>query len=76
MKRIGNIGACHVRIYEIFLSCTEVVDEYSDVDPTTLSSLTLPGDSRSWESPEKADNVWRLFIQILLRYIPDFSPGM
>ena len=26
-----------------------------------------PGDSRSWESPEKADNVWRLFIQILLR---------
>ena len=26
-----------------------------------------PGDSRSWESPEKADNVWWLFIQILLR---------
>ena len=26
-----------------------------------------PGDSRSWESSEKADNVWRLFIQILLR---------
>ena len=26
-----------------------------------------PGDSRSWESPEKADNIWRLFIQILLR---------
>ena len=25
------------------------------------------GDSRFWESPEKADNVWRLFIQILLR---------
>ena len=25
------------------------------------------GDSRSWESPEKVDNVWRLFIQILLR---------
>ena len=27
----------------------------------------LPGDSRSWESPEKADNIWQLFIQILLR---------
>ena len=27
----------------------------------------VPGDSRSWESPEKADNVWRLFIQILFR---------
>ena len=25
-----------------------------------------PDDSRSWESPENADNVWRLFIQILL----------
>ena len=36
----------------------------------------LPGDSRSWESPEKADNAWRLFIHILLREIPDFSPGM
>ena len=34
------------------------------------------GDSRSWESPEKADNVWRLFIQILLHQIPNFSPGM
>ena len=27
----------------------------------------LPGDSRSWESSEMADNVWQLFIQILLR---------
>ena len=27
----------------------------------------IPDDSRSWESPEKADNVWRLFIQIMLR---------
>ena len=26
--------------------------------------LTIPGDSRSWESPEKADNVWQLFFQI------------
>ena len=25
------------------------------------------GDSRSWQSPETADNVWRLVIQILLR---------
>ena len=32
-----------------------------------LNSQNQPGDSRSWESPEKADNVWRLFIQILLR---------
>ena len=29
-------------------------------------SYTLSGDSRSWESLEKADNAWRLFIQILL----------
>ena len=29
--------------------------------------IPFPGDSRSWESPEKADNVRRLFIQILLR---------
>ena len=29
-------------------------------------SYTLSGDSRSWESLEKADNVWQLFIQILL----------
>ena len=36
----------------------------------------VPGDSSSWESPEKADNVWRLFIQILLHHIPDFLPGM
>ena len=27
----------------------------------------LPGDSRSWESSEKTDNVWLLFTQILLR---------
>ena len=26
----------------------------------------LPDDSMAWESPEKADNVGRLFIQILL----------
>ena len=32
-----------------------------------IVEATLPGDSRSWESPEKTDNVWRLFIQILLR---------
>ena len=41
-----------------------------------LTFSRIPGDSRSWESPEKADNVWRLFIQILLRQIPNFSPGM
>ena len=29
--------------------------------------LPLPGDFRSWESSERADNVWRLFIQILFR---------
>ena len=33
--------------------------------------LYLPGDSRSWKSPEKA-----LFNQILLRSIPNFSSGM
>ena len=26
--------------------------------------LKLPGDSRSWESPEKVDNICQLFIQI------------
>ena len=36
------------------------------VDSLFESADSLPGDSRSWESPEKADNVWRLFIQILL----------
>ena len=44
--------------------------------PRNSSICFFPGDSRSWESPEKPDNVWRLFIQILLRIIPDFSPGM
>ena len=27
----------------------------------------LPDDSKSWESPNEADIVWRLFIQILFR---------
>ena len=36
--------------------------------------VKLPGDSRSWESPEKEDNVWWLFIQIFLHQIPNFSP--
>ena len=30
-----------------------------------LMTGMVPGDSRSWESPEKEDNVYRLFIQIL-----------
>ena len=30
-----------------------------------LERLRDPGDSRSWESPEKEDNVYWLFIQIL-----------
>ena len=29
--------------------------------------VSLPGDSKSWESPDEADNVWQLFIQILFR---------
>ena len=42
---------------------------------TNLAESQLPGDSRSWESPEKEDNVWRLFIQTLLvKY--QTSPGM
>ena len=32
----------------------------------SLAGKHVPGDSRSWESSEKADNVWRLFIQTLL----------
>ena len=32
-----------------------------------ITLLSYPGDSRSWESPEKANNVRQLFIQILLR---------
>ena len=39
----------------------------SEVLLKMIRTCFLPGDSRSWESPEKADNVWRLFIQILLR---------
>ena len=30
-----------------------------------LSLILIPGDSKSWESPDEADIVWRLFIQIL-----------
>ena len=30
-----------------------------------LPEQLLPGDYRSWESPEKEDNVYWLFIQIL-----------
>ena len=30
-------------------------------------TITLPGDPKSWESPDEAEIVWRLFIQILLR---------
>ena len=36
-------------------------------NPCGVKSVEYPGDSRSWESPEKADNVSLLFIQILLR---------
>ena len=31
-----------------------------------ITLLSYPDDSRSGESPEKVDNVWQLFIQILL----------
>ena len=34
-------------------------------DSTMLLSVHHPGDSRSWESLEKEDNVYRLFIQLL-----------
>ena len=40
---------------------------FHQVENNLFSDKDSPGDSRSWESPEKADNVWRLFIQILLR---------
>ena len=42
-------------------------DIHSLVNYAVNNESDSPGDSRSWESPEKADNVWRLFIQILLR---------
>ena len=32
-----------------------------------IYNIDQPGDSRPWESPEKTDNVWQLFSQILLR---------
>ena len=49
-------------------ACVDIVKALHDIIELILShSSHLPGDSRSWESPEKADNVWRLFIQILLR---------
>ena len=40
---------------------------YRGLTNDQICIFTDPGDSRSWESPEKADNVWLLFIQILLR---------
>ena len=45
-----------------------VVEELQTVKTyLTFVSEQIPGDFRSWESPVKADNVWQLFIQILLR---------
>ena len=35
-----------------------------------------PGDPKSLESPNEADIVWRLFIQILFRQITNFSPSI
>ena len=49
-------------VYILSFSGCEII-----IPHTTGLNLKLPGDSGSWESPEKADNVWRLFIQILLR---------
>ena len=34
---------------------------------TKAKSNHFPGDSKSWESPDEVDIVWRLFIQILFR---------
>ena len=39
---------------------------HSDIFPSFQVGY-FSGDSRSWESREKADSVWRLFILILLR---------
>ena len=36
----------------------------------------LPGDSKWRESPDDADIVWRLFTQILIRLIANFSPSI
>ena len=39
------------------------------IGPACLCEIeysSYPAGSRSWESPENADNVWVLFIQILL----------
>ena len=34
-------------------------------DANLASATDLPGDSKLWESPDEADIVWWLFIQIL-----------
>ena len=33
----------------------------------TIALAFIPGDSKSWESPDEVDIVWKLFIQILFR---------
>ena len=55
-----------------YLCITSFIDQYSsneDVleENVLLKSITFPGDSKSWESPDEADIVSRLFIQILFR---------
>ena len=32
-----------------------------------MTEKIILGDSKSWESPDEADIVWRLFIQMLFR---------